>query len=191
MIMDTASRTATHRQRGATLLITLVILLLLALIGFTAIGTSRMNQQVVGNAQFRQEAKAAAQQAIEYVLSSSVFTSNPDFIAANPITIDVTGNGVADYSVAMLPKPACIGVRKLKTFELDESLAADIPCFKSAAVTGSGIAEMVASAAESYCADTRWEVSAQAQDPVSKASVELHQGVAIRVSSIDAETFCK
>lgn len=191
MIIDTANRGTPHRQRGATLLITLVILLMLALIGFTAIGTSRMNQQVVGNAQFRQEAQAAAQQAIEYVLSSQVFTSNPDFVAANPIPIDVTGNGTADYTAVMIPKPACIGVRKIKTFELDPTLDSDIPCYRSSAVSSAGVAGAVAGSVESYCADSRWEISSGVQDPASSAKVELRQGVAIRISSIDAETFCK
>ena len=191
MIMHTANWAAPHRQRGATLLITLVILLMLALIGFTAIGTSRMNQQVVGNAQLRQEAQAAAQQAIEYVLSSQVFTSNPDFVAANPIPIDVTGNGTTDYTAVMLPKPGCIGVRKIKTFELDPTLASDIPCYRSSAVSSSGIASAVAGSVESYCADSRWEISAVVQDPASAAKVELRQGVGIRISSNDAETFCK
>ncbi len=191
MTIRTCPPATWRRERGSTLLVTLVILLMLALIGFTAVGTSRMSVQVVGNAQFRQEAKAAAQQAIEFVISSAVFTTNPDFIAANPIPIDITGNGVADMSVAMLPKPSCIGVRKLKTFELDPTLASDIPCYKSAAVTGSGLAGSAAGSVESYCADSRWEIGAQVQDPVSKARVELRQGVGIRISSIDADTFCK
>ena len=189
--MHQTLRCAPRRERGATLIVTLVILLMLALIGFTAVGTSRMSVQVVGNAQFRQEAKAAAQQAIEFVLSTGVFTSSPDFIAANPIPIDVTGNGVPDYTVEMLPKPACIGVRKLKTFELDASQDSDIPCYKSAAVVGSGVLNSAAGSVESYCADTRWEVSARVQDQTSRARVELRQGVGIRVSSIDADTFCK
>ncbi len=191
MIMHTGHRGTAQRQRGATLLITMVILLMLALIGFTAIGTSRMNQQVVGNAQVRQEAQAAAQQAIEYVLSSAVFTSNPDFVFSNPIPIDVTGNGTADYTAVMSPKPVCIGVRKIKTFELDPALESDIPCYRSSAVSSSGIASAVAGSVESYCADSRWEVSSVVQDPASAAKVELRQGVGIRISSNDAETFCK
>ena len=98
--------TPLRKQRGSTLLVALVMLMLLTMIAISAMTATSSSIQIVGNSQFREEATAAGQRAIEKVLSTS------DFMTAALTTqqIDVTGDGVADYSVSFTPAPSCVSI---------------------------------------------------------------------------------
>lgn len=64
-------RTDMRRQRGATLIVTLVMLIMLTLFAISAMNTSTTNLQVVGNMQMRHEGLRATQEAIEATLSTT------------------------------------------------------------------------------------------------------------------------
>ncbi|HXE21444.1 MAG TPA: PilX N-terminal domain-containing pilus assembly protein, partial [Rhodoferax sp.] len=64
-------------QAGATLLIAMIFLVLLTLIVVSAIKTTNVNTKVVGNMQIQEESKAAAQQAIEAIISTGNFATLP------------------------------------------------------------------------------------------------------------------
>ncbi|WP_342244870.1 PilX N-terminal domain-containing pilus assembly protein [Pseudomonas sp. OTU5201] len=62
--------TNTCRQTGAALVVALLMLVVMALLGVSAISSSTVNQSIIFNVQTQQEAEAAAQDAIEQTISS-------------------------------------------------------------------------------------------------------------------------
>src|SRR5665647_3788905 len=96
------ARTAIKPQRGSTLLVALIMLVLLTLVAVSAINTASSSIQIVGNAQYREEATAAAQQAIENVISNANFQT----VAPVPQNIDVNNDGVADYTCLLYTSPS-------------------------------------------------------------------------------------
>ena len=90
-------------QRGATLIIALIMLVALAMLSAWAFNGSQMNMRVVGNSQARQEVVGAAQAAIELTISSTLFATSPAAVAASAIPIDVDGDAQPDYQVQLSP----------------------------------------------------------------------------------------
>src|SRR5207302_6258410 len=66
-----------HRQRGATLIVSLIMLLLITLLAVSSFTLGKGNLQIVGNMQQRQQAFAAAQGAVASVISSNQFSATP------------------------------------------------------------------------------------------------------------------
>lgn len=95
---------AFRRQRGVTLLIVLVMLVVLTLFGITAINVSTSNLQVVGNMQVRKANEAIANQAVETILSSISYFNNPSQALgyATPTGYTVT----AENRVCLFAAPA-------------------------------------------------------------------------------------
>ena len=60
-------------QRGISLVVGLIMLLLMTLLAISAFQASNVNLRIAGNMQVRQETLAAAQTATEQVLSSPAF----------------------------------------------------------------------------------------------------------------------
>ncbi len=82
-------------QRGAALVIALIMLTLITVMVTSAFTVSTVNARTVGNMQWRGEAVAAANQAIERVLGSP-FTDAP---RAETIDVDIDNDGGIDYQV--------------------------------------------------------------------------------------------
>src|SRR2546428_759824 len=85
-------------QRGATLVVGLIMLLLITLMVSSAFMLSTTNLKSVGNMQFKDESIAAANKAIEQVLSSP-FTTNPNALDNTTINADINNDGITDYVV--------------------------------------------------------------------------------------------
>lgn len=90
-------------QRGATLVIGLIMLVLITLMLITALTLGIGNFRAVSNMQYREEAIAAASKAIEQVITGP-FTAAP---AVDTILVDIDNNGTNDYTVA-IAVPQCI-----------------------------------------------------------------------------------
>ena len=182
-----------RRQQGATLVVALIFLILMAFFAISAFNGSMTNLRIVDNMQVRQEAVSAAQVAVETTLSSTQFSTNPDTVAANPVPVDIDGNGTVDYQVRLTPRPSCYRARPIKTVELDPASPGDIACMKSGVVTTGGLEEAggAEAAGNSLCASTEWNVRAEVVDARSGAKVAVNQGVAIRVLETDAANACK
>ena len=101
-------------QRGAALFISLVMLVVITLFVLSAINMSTVNLRVTANSQARSEGIAAAQQAIEQVISKD-FTSNPQE-ASIPVSLRVDQTKT-DYTVA-IPKPTCVNAMPVTQAEL-------------------------------------------------------------------------
>lgn len=147
--------TFAYNQRGSTLLVALVMLVLLTLIALSAMNATTNSIQVVGNAQFREEANAAGQKAIENVISSSAFQT----VAPVPQSIDVNGDGAMDYTVTFTPAPSCVSYIPVSVGE------ANVPavCYGSVG---------------NLCFWTVWDVAAVVTDlHGSGATTTIHQGV--------------
>lgn len=181
-----------QRQRGATLIIALMMLLVLAMLAIQAFKSSTTNQRIVANTQARSEALAAVQAAIELTISSSQFTRTPAEVAAVPILIDIDGDGAHKYTVSLSPTPVCYRKKVIPTSALD--LAA--PAFKDRHCVGPTQREFGTDSdqavqnSDSICASTDWNVRAVVTDAATKASVAINQGVTVRVLTTDADNNC-
>ncbi len=76
-----------HRQRGATLLVSLIMLVVLTLFAVTGFNLSSVNLKIAGNFQQQRYVEAVVQQAIEQVISTSTAFNSAAALPA-PITID-------------------------------------------------------------------------------------------------------
>ena len=185
--------TGMRSQRGATLFIALVMLVMLTMFAVSSLNSSTINLKVVGNMQSRGEALNAAQEAIETTISTPQFISNPANAvlnpcgAANTLCSDLTGNGAPDYTTQLVPMPSCVAVKSIKNSELVLTNKEDLGCAAgqqqqfgvSGAVTG-----------DSLCANTTWEITAETRATASAARVTVTQGVGVRISADDMATSC-
>lgn len=160
--------TGLRKQRGNTLLVGLVMLVLLTLMAVSAINMSTTGIQVVGNAQFREEAVAAAQQAIENVISTTSFT----LTAPAAQNIDINNDGTADYSVSFEPAPSCQSYRAVNSSDP----GVPIDC------TGS--------IGTALCYWTVWDITAVVNDATTGANATVHQGVRLIAGLNAALTYC-
>jgi len=147
--------TLTYSQRGSTLLVALVMLVLLTLIALSSMNATTTSIQVVGNAQFREEANAAGQKAIENVISGSAFQT------ATPATqqIDINNDGAMDYSVTFTPAPSCVS-------------------YVPVAPTDTGVPAVCYGSVGTLCYWTIWDVTAVVADLHGSGTTStIHQGV--------------
>jgi Tfp pilus assembly protein PilX len=180
------------RQRGVTLVVAMVMLVLITLLALTTFNLGKSSIQVVSNMQSRDEGVAAARQTIDEALSSTRFFTTPqDALAApcdgaNTRCTDVNGDGKPDVKTTLKPS-ACVKTRNIKSSELDLSKAQDQGCLLGAGQSF-GVAGSVTG--DSMCADSTWELDAVSTDQVSASQVEVVQGVNVRVAKDDIETSC-
>lgn len=142
-----------QQQRGLTLVIALIFLVILTMFAISGVNTGIVNLRTANNQQMVLEAEAAAQQQIEVVLNS---VTPFETVAASPTTtnVDANGDGYNDFTVVQVP-PKCLSIQPAPGYSY----------------------EFAASAPK----DTVWEVVATATDNVFGASVALRQGVKIRM----------
>ncbi|MES2879774.1 MAG: hypothetical protein V4713_15275 [Pseudomonadota bacterium] len=147
--------TTRHKQRGVTLVVGLIMLVLITLMVLSAFMLSSTNLKSVGNMQHRDESTAAANVAIEQVISTSAI-----FMAPASQTV-----AVGNYTVAV-PAPVCLYATKVVTYN-----SADPNSNMYSEGTGGGTSP-------GYL-DTYWDVAATVNDAMSGTSVETHQGIKI------------
>lgn len=179
-------------ERGNTLFMSLIFLVLLSLFAASAFNSSTGGARIVSNTQVRQEAVAAAQKAIGDVVSSTAFSKQPALVGATPITVDINGDGATDYTVTVTPQPKCYRTTVIKSTTLDPSSASDLACVQSAVVQGSGVdsPDSAVTAGNSLCAMTEWNIRAQVNDPKSNTKATINQGVTVRALQTDAQSLC-
>lgn len=158
---------SSHRsQRGVTLVIGLIMLVLLTLIVTTAFSLSTTNLRSVGNMQIRDEAIAAANLAIEMEVGSP-FTNAP--AAVNDRPVDIDNDGTTDYLVD-IAQPECIRAYQ--------------------AIIDSASSETLPGMSSSPYWNTVWDIDATVTDAKSGASVRIHQGTRALLTEAQKNAVC-
>lgn len=171
-----------RHQRGATLIVSLIMLLLITLMAISSFTLGKSNLQIVGNMQQRQQAFAAALSAVATVISSTQFTATPanavpvPCTVANTVCVDESGDGVTDENVTVTV--VCDAIQPILVSALDFTNPNDAGC-----LIGQSQDTGVAGAANgnSMCSNSVWDVQASATDTVSGANSVIDQGVGVRV----------
>ena len=145
--------TLRSKQRGITLLVSLVMLVVLTLLVVAAVNMTSTNLRVAANMQMQAEATAAAQQAIENLISTTTPFYSP---AASTVNVDINHDGTTDYIVS-LATPVCLSSTPAPGYS----------------------AGFAASAPQ----DTYWDIKATATDNKTGANVTIHQGVKIKLAA--------
>lgn len=162
-----------RRQRGTALIVALIMLLLLTVLVTSSFALSGTNLKSVTNTQVHEEAVAAANAAIEQVISSP-FTNSP---AAESITIDLNNDGNPEYVVSF-SKPACISATQLATTATGPS-DLDSPFSINTSTT--------------YY-DTVWDLDATvapaAIDVAAGTSAHVHEGVRVQLTQSQYQAVC-
>ena len=154
-----------QKQRGATLIVGLIMLVLITLMVLSAFTLSSGNLKTVGNMQSKEEVMSAANVAIEQVISSpAIFTTPPSV---------VTTITVGSYPVAVAVPECLYSVPVVNHTSGDQNPN----IFSQSGGAGGSVG------APGY-RDTYWDVSATVNDGVSGASVEIHQGMKITLPSV-------
>jgi Tfp pilus assembly protein PilX len=94
-----------NNQRGATLFVALIFLLIMTLFAVSSINMSTVNLRIIGNMQAMKQMDAAAQDAIEQILSNS----NNFGTGVSATTVDSTVSGT--NFVVNVAAPSCIDSR--------------------------------------------------------------------------------
>lgn len=186
------------RQGGATLLVSVMMLVLITMLALTSYRLGSGNLKIVGNMQERNQTFSAAQSTIEHVLSNPGFTGAPDSAIAEPCNgvpntrcVDVNGDGAPDVSVRIgslqptgeLNVAPCVQqVKPVANSTLDYSKPEDASCAIGVGQTY-GIAG--ANSGSSMCAETLWGIDAVATDATVGATSVVSAGVRVRTSSDD------
>ena len=143
-------------QRGVTLLVTLIMLVVLTLFAVTGFNLSGVNLKIVGNFQQQRYVESVVLDAIERVMSTVTLFAAPAAICmpsgAAPSGTPLACSAAADV---LIDKPRC-----------------------NYTVTAKGYTKKIG---ELSPEDTNWDVRASYTDPATKASVAMVQGVAVRM----------
>lgn len=92
-----------HAQRGATLLVSLIMLVVITMFAVTGINLTSVNLRIVGNAQIQRMLEAAVQEAIEQQISNPAAFSTTAVVMTATIdgfNVTVTAPGCKYYTVA-------------------------------------------------------------------------------------------
>jgi hypothetical protein len=143
--------------------------------------------------QQRDQAVAAAHEVLEQTISSTAFFETPEAPlakpcgAANAACVDVNADGKDDIKVVLTPQPTCVKVAPIKQSTLDLKKEDDRNCSLNEnqvfGIEG-------AATGDSECSNSTWDIHAVATDMVTNTTVEVVQGVAVRVPTDDTTTSC-
>ena len=191
------------RQQGATLIVTLIMLIMLTLFAISAMNTSTTNLQVVGNMQIRNEALSSTQQTIEAAVSTMAFADTPANAIANPcggvpntLCVDLNGDGVNDLTTQLTPAPACSQGRVVKVAEQVNTAptSEDVGCVQ-AQQQGTFAVAGASTAGDSLCGQTVWDIKAETVATGSNINTSdvrygATLGVGVRVKALDVTSSC-
>lgn len=157
-----------QRQRGTALVVSLIMLALITLLVITAMNLASTGFRSVSNTQFRDEAIAAANFAIQQVIGSA-FTAAP---AAEPVNVDLDNNGTVDY-VVNVAEPTCIFA---DVADVADPSSISLPVAMTTASTWNTVWDLDASVAPA--------------DNASEAAVRVRAGVRVLLTQAERDTVC-
>jgi hypothetical protein len=155
-------------QRGAALVVGLIMLVLVTVMLISALVMSTSGFRSVSNMQFREEAIAAANRAIDQVISSP-FMLTPE---AETISVDIDNDGDEDYSVD-IDEPVCISATE--AFGADPSSLQVSPSLTISSTW-----------------NTVWDIRAtvNADENAGGAAIVVRAGVRALLSEADKDAVC-
>lgn len=157
-----------QRQRGTALVVSLIMLALITLLVITAMNLASTGFRSVSNTQFRDEAIAAANFAIQQVIGSA-FTVAP---AAEPVDVDLDNDGTVDY-VVNVAEPTCVFA---DVADVAEPSSISLPVAMTTASTW----------------NTVWDIDASVApaDNTAEAAVRVRAGVRVLLTQAERDTVC-
>lgn len=187
-----------HRQRGITLVICLIIMMMMTLFAVTSFNMGKTSLVIVGNMQERAHATDAAVGVVQAAFSSSQFSDNPSaaitgtcggIAVSNEDCVDINGDGTDDIDVQITPNPTCLKAEAILNSALDLNNAEDAACTVQAQQNTAGIVGGGTNGA-SLCGNAVWNINVVATDLASGAQVTVDSGVAARTKLDDISTNC-
>ena len=188
------------RQAGTVLVIGMLMLVMMTLLALTSFNLGRGEYQIISNMQFQSEAASSAQMALEQVISNLRFSDSPADVfpvpcagkGANTVCYDTNGDDIADVVVKIKSrsnpdKPVCIIAKTVKNADLDLTNPIDLGCSSGVSQTF-GVQGAVSG--NSLCADSTWDVQAEAVDSVTQAKATITTGLSVRVSTDNIANSC-
>ncbi len=178
-------------QRGVTLLLGLILLIMLTLLGVSAFNIGSSYFRIISNKQYQTEAMAAAQSAINQILSSGNYFKAPA-TAPSSLQIDINGDGNPDYK-ATIARPCLLSSIAITIGELSASNADDLKCLGSSKSPTFWWSSGPSTYSE--CARVTWRVTATVDDSgasgigQTRAKVVLTEAAALRMDRAKAEAY--
>lgn len=172
-------------QRGAALIVGMIMLVLITLMLIAALNLSTTNFRAVSNMQYRDEALAAANLAIEQVIGSKFTDAPKDEVI--PVStngrVDSSGSPIYDYDV-YIAKPTC--VKATKAFSTDPS-SLSLPASMSVSSTWNTVWELDASV---YGRSTTVGSGKTVSGNVGGAAIRIKSGVRVLLSDSQKTAVC-
>lgn len=187
------------RQKGVTLILALVMLVVLSLMVLSSFNMSVGSMLIIDNSQQRAQALNAVTSVAENIASNTAFAYSPTAVLdnsscpsalnapANSTCKDIYGDGKTVVKVALPTAPTCKQVKSIDKASLNLANSEDAGCSVGEA-QNFGIAGTSSSA--SLCSDSLWQVDLKATEAKSKTEVNLTEGVSVRVSNDSVTTAC-
>lgn len=174
-------KSSSRNQRGATLLVAMVMLVVLTLLVVLSIRSGNTQLRIVGNSQVQLEASAATQQVIEQMIEKIKINEDITLIPTPPVTVSVNN---ASYSVVVAPLTTCINEVPILNADLSTSNPNDVACFENTNQDQAITADGKLTTSPSACKNQQWDIEASIDDPVTGAKTSQVQGITIRVPSV-------
>lgn len=157
-----------RRERGAVLIIALIVIVLISLTVVSAYNLSTSDLKSVGNVQYRNEAVTAANAAIETVVSGSFLGA---LNTSGDRNIDLDKDGTTDYKAKVYIPQCPLRVRMVSQ---------DLP-------SGYEFGDGTSTVAGTYIAD--YELKAVVEDSATGARTTIRQGVRIPLTETEYQTY--
>lgn len=159
------------KQRGSVLIVSLLLLIVMTVLGVSAINMTSTDLRIAENTQQQMEAETAVQEAIERVMSYfENFDIDDNGYDSNPtVTVSGVKTQLDSSTLAINGRNVVVQSRV---------------CLQSRPDEGDSIREKAPTGDYTTGKFIKiWEIEASHSDPVSGAQVTLHQGVKLRMLS--------
>lgn len=193
--MNTYNRSRrTAVQRGSTLIIGLIMLLLTSISLVTVYNMTQTSVNIVQNLQSQNNAVDLANSTLEAAISTTRVVNAPSAVflvgcqdALNTRCYDIDADGETDVSVELTPDPFCVHSQIIQNNQLNLADPIDASCVIS---TRTDFGVVGSANQNSLCANSQWEVTAVASDALNNTRQTVRGNYGVRVSTDAVDTSC-
>ena len=175
-------------QHGVVMVIALIMLAVVTLIGTVSANIVMGNLQVVQNIEAAGASRNNAISAMQEAIMANGFLAGERAFGSgcqgegDTRCFDMTGDGARDEMKVSLEPPECKSIQPILTSSLAEQAWSDP---KAAACWFNGASQY------SPCADLLYQVTIEADDPVTASKIRMRQGLTIRDSLAQIQLACE